>query len=612
MASSAASLLAEVLALCYAASNRLRASTLLGRFIALWDRSPRLAAFRQRYPRLALVAMYWLASIPVALTVLVVRASGGLGTAIVSGQWLWLAQACLWLLFWSMVGAPLVPPLVLLALVSQLLGILLGPFVLLGLAYIGFNLIVRLLHPVAETYRQAAEHARTQGRYQDVEVRQQLALPTTRASAGGVDVGVGGIPLGYIKGQPIGLPWTADTGHVSVVGPTRSGKGLHLTDTLLRWPGPAVCVDPKGEQWQRTAGFRQAAFGPVFRIPPQGLDLGQLYDLHQDLDLRELHETLLRPWQDGHDRIFADKALALFNAAVQCAATTGEHPLQTLGRWAQASPVTALEEAHNLAPAPVLVFTDGVEPARVSQNRFALSSWGNFSTRYSPFSAHLPTITASTVPFDWAARNATVYLTYPLQAQSAVGPLAAALVAGLVRRLLASPPDRRVLFAIDEMPTVGLPNLTSYLATVGGAGITLVLYAQALPQIEDVYGHEAALSILSNCTSQLFFPPRESHTAELVSRALGSRLEPTVNASMGGEATYGSRYRPELEPAQVMSLPEGRAVMFSRGLRHIVDDSRVETKRLLPLLPSPPTVEQPTEEISALRAATAEPPRRYW
>ena len=50
------------------------------------------------------------------------------------------------------------------------------------------------------------------------------------------------------------------------------------------------------------------------------------------------------------------------------------------------------------------------------------------------------------------------------------------------------PPGAPVLFAIDEMPTVGLPNLPGYLATVGGSGITMLLYAQALPQIEDVYG----------------------------------------------------------------------------------------------------------------------------
>jgi type IV secretory pathway TraG/TraD family ATPase VirD4 len=50
-----------------------------------------------------------------------------------------------------------------------------------------------------------------------------------------------------------------------------------------------------------------------------------------------------------------------------------------------------------------------------------------------------------------------------------------------------------------------------------------------------------ALSILSNCTSQLFFPPREPHTAELISRAFGSRLEVTQQATFDS-ISYGSRY----------------------------------------------------------------------
>jgi type IV secretory pathway TraG/TraD family ATPase VirD4 len=206
--------------------------------------------------------------------------------------------------------------------------------------------------------------------------------------------------------------------------------------------------------------------------------------------------------------------------------------------------------------------------------------------------------------------NASIYLTYPLQSQNAVGPLAAALVAGLVRQLLANPPGKRVLFAIDEMPTVGLPNLTSYLATVGGAGITLVLYAQAVPQIEDVYGHEAALSILSNCTSQLFFPPREPHTAELISRAFGSKLELTEQMTMES-TSYGSRYRPQLEPAEVMSLPEGSLIVFSRGLRHIAQDSREVVRGWLPRLPPAPEVGLAEEPVT-VNAPRKEGTDRFW
>jgi hypothetical protein len=62
----------------------------------------------------------------------------------------------------------------------------------------------------------------------------------------------------------------------------------------------------------------------------------------------------------------------------------------------------------------------------------------------------------------------------------------------------------------------------------------MVLYAKALPQIEDVYGHEAALSILSNCTGQLYFPPREPHTARTDQRLVRQRAgsHPTSNVRL--------------------------------------------------------------------------------
>src|SRR5262249_18558946 len=145
--------------------------------------------------------------------------------------------------------------------------------------------------------------------------------------------------------------------------------------------------------------------------------------------------------------------------------------------------------------------------------------------RYSPYAAHLATVTTPQIPPDWADRNATIYLTYPLTSLEVVGPLAAAIVSGLMRQLLAHPARTRVLFPLDEMPSVALPHLAGYLATVGGAGMTFVLYAQALPQIEAIYGREAALSILANCPHQVFFPPKDSQTAAHVSRAYGTRFE---------------------------------------------------------------------------------------
>lgn len=464
-------------------------------------------------------------------------------------------------------------------------------------AAFAYGRVQNWLDPAAQTWqmleRQSRQHAQSQGRGDEGTIRRALELrPPDRRLSKPLPL-TPGLPLAYLRGKALGLPWEADRGHVAVIGPTRAGKSFHLTDALLRWPGPALVVDPKGEQWQRTAGYRQEHGGPVYRIPPQGLDLAQLYDLGDDLDRREMHEALLRPWRDGHERIFADKALSIVEAAVVAGSKTGEHPLRILAAWARQSPTLALREAALLAPNATRTFTDGTKPEEIDRNRFAMSAWGTFSTRFSPIGAHLATVTTPQVPASWVAQNATIYVCYPLQSQAAVGPLAAALVGGLLRQLLAHPPASRVLVAIDEMPTVALPHLSSYLATVGGSGITMLLYAQAIPQIEAVYGREDALAILSNCSHQVFFPPREPKTAELVSRAYGTHYQATQLASGTGGMHFQTQYRPALEVGQALALGVGQVVVFSQELRFLADDNRRAVSGWLRKLSPPPTVQAP-------------------
>src|SRR4029453_13688864 len=121
--------------------------------------------------------------------------------------------------------------------------------------------------------------------------------------------------------------------------------GLHLTQTLLTWPGAAVVVDPKGEQWQRTASWRGAHIGAVYCLPPAGIDLLNYFSLDDSLDIQELHQHLIRPWQDK-DPVFAEKCLALFTAAAQVGAATDTHALRVLGGWADQRAHSVLQAAY--------------------------------------------------------------------------------------------------------------------------------------------------------------------------------------------------------------------------------------------------------------------------
>lgn len=113
-----------------------------------------------------------------------------------------------------------------------------------------FYLLSRPPNPLYAMRKMMEKASRDQGRVEIEEVKETLAIEV-------------GIPLTQISEEPesgrksvgkeggkqtlIGLDYQRAEGHVLVVAPTRAGKGLHLTDTLRHYPGPALIIDPKGE-----------------------------------------------------------------------------------------------------------------------------------------------------------------------------------------------------------------------------------------------------------------------------------------------------------------------------------------------------------------------------
>ncbi len=433
-----------------------------------------------------------------------------------------------------------------------------------------------------------------------------------------------GLALALVNGTPIGLPFGEDRGHVAVIAPSRSGKGLHLTEALLAWPGAAVVVDPKGEQWARTAGSRTQQVGPVYRIPRVGLDVLQFFNANDPLDVQELHTNLLRTWQD-REPIFAEKSLALFFAAVACGKAMQEHPLRVLARWAELSALDALREAAVHAPQRVAQFTDGDSlEAGATLNRFAQSAWGTCTTRFAPLVPHINTVTTSDVPKEWIAQRATVYITYPLDQLETAGALVSAMFAACIKAQMRQRTQAATLFALDEVPTTALARLDTYISTIGGYGGLLLLYLQTSSQLDDVYGVHKARTILGNCNSKVFYPPRDLATMEHVSRVFGTELRYTRTQSTSRSVTregtsrqqtsisYVERTEPVFSPTELDALPAEAVIVQVQGPNQ---QYRVLGERLNPIpkfttLPPPPPVVRPPRirtTLSARQAIAAAP-----
>ncbi len=168
------------------------------------------------------------------------------------------------------------------------------------------------------------------------------------------------------------------------------------------------------------------------------------------------------------------------------------------------------------------------------------------------------------------------------------------------------------LFALDEVPATALAKLDAYIATLGSYGGTFVLYVQAISQLDDVYGTAKAQTILGNCHTKIYYPPRDQATAEHLSKAFGTELryvrsDSRSSGSGGGSGlsmsrahaprgpqtsqSWSEKETPVLGPAEVDALPEDAVLVLTQGTTQLrVLAERLNPIPLLPDLPAPPAV----------------------
>ncbi len=174
------------------------------------------------------------------------------------------------------------------------------------------------------------------------------------------------------------------------------------------------------------------------------------------------------------------------------------------------------------------------------------------------------------MPEKWASQKGTIYITYSLADLNGVGPVVGAMIAELMRYQMKRNRHDRMLVAIDELPAVGIANIDNYLSTVGGYGITMLLYAQAFSQLKRVYGENGAQTIITNCTHQVWYPPKDIETARIVSDIYGTELKATRvrnstkrlgDPGLSQGISLSLQSRPVFEPTAVTSLSEEKVIV---------------------------------------------------
>lgn len=418
--------------------------------------------------------------------------------------------------------------------------------------------------------------------------------------------------VGYLLGRARGKRvWASVEDSILLLGPPRSGKGLHVViSAILDAPGAVVTTATRPDNIAATITARRRK-GPVAVFDPQRLADGLPSGLRWS-PVRGCEDPLtamiratglasatgLTSGGVESGGFWEGKTRTALQALLHAAALDQRSPRELFG-WtispsSAADAVAVLSSHPNAAPG----WADSLESMIHADPRTRDSIWMGVSLALSCLAdprvldAVTPKPGEEFDPTEFLTYNGTLYLLATGAGAGASWPLVAAFIEDLVetaRHLAASSPGARLdpplLLALDEIGNLSpLPSLPVLMAEGGGTGITTMPVLQSLSQARDKWGDHAAGAIWdASIVKVILGGTASARDLQDLSALIGERDEHTDTISVGD---YGSRSLqrstrrvPVMPPETIRTLPFGTGLVLLRSAPPLVTDLRPWTAR---------------------------------
>lgn len=389
--------------------------------------------------------------------------------------------------------------------------------------------------------------------------------------------------------------------HCIVEAPTRSGKGVGIViPNLLSWQESVVVLDVKRENWEATAGFREA-YGQAVHLfnptDPEGRTarynpLGYIDRTDPDqvvIELQKIATMLFVPpdrgepfWTEGARTGFV--GLGAYLAQSDAPFSIGAiYRVLTQGNVRTFIQRILDDPSLNLSSACRNALSDFSNNA---ENTFA----GLLSTITSKLALWLnPRVDAATEACDFDLRELrtkpmSIYLGVSPDELDRIAPLYNLLFQQLVDLNVRDLPDERtpmkVLVILDEFARIGRAQvIASAFSYVAGYGIRLLPVIQSRSQLRAVYGEHVANEIVANCGVEVAFTPKELRVANELSERIGYIGQESVTKSLTIHGILANRSksmsdqrRALLLPQELMQFPESELLLLRGGIPPIQGD----------------------------------------
>lgn len=410
-----------------------------------------------------------------------------------------------------------------------------------------------------------------------------------------------GYRLGASKGVGV---WASVEDSIMVIGPPRSGKGLHLViPAILDAPGAVVVTSTRPDNLTATMRARRR-IGPVAIFDPQhlaeGLPAGLRWSPIRGCESPQtamIRATGLAAGTGlsagGVDSggFWEGKTRAALQALLHAAAIDNRPPAE-LFRWtldptAAADAVAILTGSTRAATG----WAESLEAMIDSDPRTRDSIWQGVSLALGSLAdprvldAVSPAEGEGFDPEAFIRDRGTLFLLATGSGAGASAALVAALVEDLIetaRRLAARSPGARLdppmLLALDEIANLSpLPSLPTLMAEGGGSGITTMPVLQSLAQARDKWNEHQANAIWdASIVKVILGGASNSRDLQDLSALVGERDEYTDSVTLGDHGTRSNqrsvRRVPIFPPDRIRRLPFGTGVVLLRSAPPIVTD----------------------------------------
>ncbi|MER6974501.1 type IV secretory system conjugative DNA transfer family protein [Nocardioides sp. NPDC057767] len=421
--------------------------------------------------------------------------------------------------------------------------------------------------------------------------------------------------VGYLLGRSRNHQvWSSVEDSMLILGPPRSGKGLHLgINAILDAPGPVVTTSTRPDNLTATIDHRSDR-GPVAVFDPQRLAEGTPSGLRwspvrgcEDPLTAMIRATGLASatglssggvesggFWEGKTRTALQ---ALLHAAALDQRTAADLYAWTLNPSVATDAVAILRSSTGAADG----WGDSLEAMISADPRTRDSIWMGVSLALSSLADPrvLDTVTPrdgeAFDPTEFLTNNGTLYLLATGAGAGAAWPLVAAFIEDLVetaRHLAAASPGARLdpplLLALDEIGNLSpLPSMPVLMAEGGGTGITTMPVLQSLAQARNKWGDHAANAIWDAAIVKVILGGA-SATKDLqdLSALIGERDEHTDTLIVGDHGSRSLqrsvRRVPVMPPETIRTLPFGTGLVLLRSTPPIVTELRRWTDRAGP------------------------------